>query len=67
MWKDFDVDNKKKMTESYLQELQHYKEGMNIFKNSLTEDQKNELFRKKYEQLEQKSKRRLKKVCTNYN
>jgi len=63
MWKNFDVDTKTKMTEIYNNELQKYKESIKIYKENLTDDQKNELFRIKYVQLEQKTKRKLKKVC----
>jgi len=62
MWKNLNADTKEKMTEMYSRELEKYKEGINLYKQSLTEDQKNELFRVKYEQLEQKTKRKLKKV-----
>jgi transcription factor A len=61
MWKNLNADTKEKMTEMYSRELEKYKEGINLYKQSLTEDQKNELFRVKYEQLEQKTKRKLKK------
>lgn len=63
MWKQFDVDAKKKMTDVYNIEYEKYKENMKLYKESLTNDQKNELFRRKYEQVEQKTKRKLKKVC----
>lgn len=63
MWKNYDVDLKNKMNEIYIKELEQYKEGITAYKQSLTEDQKNELFRVKYEEVEQKTKRRLKKVC----
>lgn len=63
MWKNFDVDAKTKMTEVYSKELQKYKENLKIYNDSLTNDQKNELFRLKYVQLEQKAKRKLKRVC----
>jgi len=62
MWKQFDTNTKEKMAEIYNKELEKYKEGMQAYKESLTEDQKDELFRMKYEQIEQKSKRKLKKV-----
>lgn len=63
MWKQFDVDAKKKMTDVYNIEYEKYKENMKLYKESLTNDQKNELFRRKYKQVEQKTKRKLKKVC----
>lgn len=63
MWKQFDVDAKKKMNDEYSIEFEKYKENMKIYKESLTNDQKNELFRRKYEQVEQRTKRKLKKVC----
>jgi len=63
MWKNFDVDTKTKMTEIYNKEFQKYKESIKIYKENLTDDQKNELFRIKYVQLEQRTKRKLKKVC----
>lgn len=62
-WKDFDGDAKKKMTDIYNKELEQYKDNMKVFNHSLTVDQKNELFRVKYEQIEQRTKRKLKKVC----
>ncbi|VVC29009.1 High mobility group box domain [Cinara cedri] len=61
MWKLFDVNTKEKMTEAYGKELVKYKENMKNYKESLTDEQKNELFRAKYEALEQKTKRKLKK------
>lgn len=63
MWKNYDVDSKNKMNEIYIKELEQYKEGIIAYKQNLTEDQKNELFRVKYEEEEQKAKRKLKKVC----
>lgn len=65
MWKSYDENTKKKMTEIYNQKLEQYKEGMKTYKQSLSDDQKNELFRLKYEQLEQKTRRKFKKVCLN--
>lgn len=62
MWKLFDVNTKEKMSEAYNAKLEQYKESMKMYKESLTEDQKNELFQAKYEALEQKTKRKLKKV-----
>lgn len=50
------------MTEIYNKELEQYKDNVKVFNQSLTVDQKNELFRVKYEQLEQRTKRKLKKV-----
>lgn len=61
MWRQFDVDAKKKMTEMYNIELEKYKENMKNYKESLTDDQRNELFRIKYQQVEQKTKRKLKR------
>lgn len=63
MWKNFDVDSKNKMNEIYIKELEQYREGVIAYKESLTEDQKNELFRVKYEEVELKAKRKLKRVC----
>lgn len=63
MWKQFDIDAKKKMNDMYHIEFEKYKENMKTYKESLTNDQKNELFRRKYEQVEQKTKRKLKKAC----
>lgn len=63
MWKNYDIDSKNKMNEIYIKELEQYKEDVIAYKESLTEDQKNELFRIKYEEVEQKAKRKLKKVC----
>nr|BAH71254.1 ACYPI008934 [Acyrthosiphon pisum] len=60
-WKDFDDNTKKKMTDIYNKELEQYKDSMKVFNESLTVDQKNELFRVKYEQIEQRTKRKLKK------
>lgn len=62
MWKNIDADSKQKMNEIYGKELEQYKESIKSYKQSLTEDQKNELFRVKYEQIEQRTKRKLKKV-----
>lgn len=60
-WKDFDGDTKKKMNDIYNKELEQYKDSIKVFNQNLTVDQKNELFRVKHEQLEQKTKRKLKK------
>lgn len=65
MWKSYDENTKKEMAEVYSQELEQYKESMKTYKQSLTNDQKNELSRIKFEQLEQKTKRKFKKVNTN--
>jgi molybdopterin synthase catalytic subunit len=65
MWKNVDSENKQKMNEVYNKELEKYKKNVELFKQSLTEDQKNELFRLKYEQIEQRTKRKLKKVIFN--
>lgn len=65
MWKNIDVDDKKKMNEIYNKELEQYKKSVELYKQNLTEDQKNELFRIKYEQIEQRTKRKLKKVMLN--
>lgn len=62
MWKNVDVDSKQKMNEIYVKELEQYKESVKLYNKNLTEDQKNELFRVKYEQTEQRTKRKLKKV-----
>ncbi|XP_025410455.1 transcription factor A, mitochondrial [Sipha flava] len=61
MWKNVDSENKQKMNEVYNKELEKYKKNVELYKQSLTEDQKNELFRLKYEQIEQRTKRKLKK------
>jgi len=61
LWKNFDVNTKTKMNEIYNKELKEYKESIKVYKEKLTEDQKDELFRMKYEQSEQKAKRKLKK------
>jgi len=50
------------MTDIYNKELEQYKDSMKAFNENLTVDQKNELFRVKYEQIEQRTKRKLKKV-----
>ncbi|KAL4142655.1 hypothetical protein QTP88_005070 [Uroleucon formosanum] len=60
-WKDFDNNTKKKMTDIYNKELEQYKDSIRAFNENLTVDQKNELFRVKYEQIEQRTKRKLKK------
>jgi len=49
------------MNDNYNKELEQYKDSMKVFNESLTVDQKNELFRIKYEQIEQRKKRKLKK------
>lgn len=67
MWKNFDVNTKTQMNEIYDKELKEYKESLKVYKEKLTDDQKNELFRMKYEQLEQKTKRKIKKVYKIYN
>jgi len=51
------------MNDIYNKELEQYKDNMKVFNQNLTVDQKNELFRVKYEQIEQRTKRKLKKVC----
>lgn len=63
MWKNFDANTKEKMAEIYHNELEKYKEDIKLYNDNLTEDQKNEIFRKKYEVLENKTKRKAKKVC----
>jgi len=50
------------MNDIYNKELEQYKDSMKVYNQSLTIDQKNELFRVKYEQIEQRTKRKLKKV-----
>lgn len=50
------------MTDIYNKELEQYKDSIKDYNQSLTTDQKNELFRVKYEQMEQRTKRKLKKV-----
>lgn len=67
MWKLFDVNTKEKMAEAYSKELEIYKDNMRIYKESLTEEQKDVLLRAKYDALEQKSKRKLKKVCIDHS
>lgn len=66
MWKNYDIDLKKKLNDNYMKELGQYKEGIIAYNQSLTEEQKNELFRAKYEKVEQKTKRKLKKVNIGY-
>jgi len=52
------------MADIYNKELEQYKESIKAFNQSLTVDQKNELFRLKYEQIELRTKRKLKKVSS---
>lgn len=63
MWKNYDIDIKKKMTDNYKEKLEKYKKELKLYQESLTEDQKNELFKNKHIQIELKTRRKHKKVC----
>lgn len=62
MWKNCDINTKKQFSEIYNKEFAKYKENIKLYYENLTDDQKNELSQEKYEQVEQKTRRKLKKV-----
>lgn len=62
MWKTYDEAIKNKMNEEFKHELEIYKQNNLAYKENLTDLQKFEVMRVKYEEMEQKTKRKLKKV-----
>ncbi|XP_050546342.1 transcription factor A, mitochondrial [Daktulosphaira vitifoliae] len=61
LWKDVDVDSKNEMNEIYRKELEQYKQDIESYKKNLTKEQKDEIMRAQYDEIESKMKRKMKK------
>lgn len=62
MWKDCDIDTKQKMTDIYKEKFEKYKKEIQFYKDGLTENQKNEIFKNQHMLMELKARRKLKRV-----